>query len=208
MDTQIIVALITGVTSLCGIVLTPLTIQVVIPRIIHRQARPPGTGSVWRWPTLLQAALGGIVGVIVGYGIITPVFSSPCPPFRPTSVRIVSPLPDSRVTRLITVQGTVCSIPRGKQLWVLLVPEGATAYYPQAGPVVMTGGGAWSASAYVGSDDADEVGKGFTVIAALADEQGDAALRAYFSQSGPEYHGLEPLPVGVQLISQVRVMRR
>lgn len=193
MDTQVVVALITG---LFGAVITPLMIQVAIPVIKERL------------PVFLQAGIGGVVGVLLGYFLISPVFVSPCPPFSPTKVAITSPVSGASVPQLVTVQGTACHVPNERELWLLVVPEGVTAYYPQAGPIVISSDGNWSTSAYVGLDDPVDVGRGFVLIAALADQQGSAAMRGYFAQSGPEYKGLEPLPQGVQLMAQVRVVRR
>src|SRR5437016_1557054 len=82
----------------------------------------------------------------------------------------------SAVQRLVTVQGASCHIPHGKELWLLVVPEGVTAYYPQAGPVVVSNDN-WSASAYVGVDKPSDNGRGFLLIAALADQSGSAAIR-------------------------------
>lgn len=193
MDTQVVVTIITG---LFGAVVGPLMTQVFIPVIKERL------------PVFLQAGIGGVAGVLLGYFVISPIFASSCPPFAPTRVTITSPVSGTSVPRLVIVQGTACHIPNERELWLLVVPEGATAYYPQTGPVVISSDGSWSTSAYVGLDDPVDVGRGFVLIAALADQQGSAAIHGYFAQSGPEFRGLEPLPQGVQLVAQVRVVRK
>jgi hypothetical protein len=88
------------------------------------------------------------------------------------------------------------------------VPEGVTSYYPQAGPVVISDDGKWSTSAYIGLDNPSDVGKGFVLIASLANMEGSTAIRAYFTQSGPDFIGLDPLPQGIQLITQVQIVRK
>jgi len=157
----------------------------------------------------LQAGGGGIIGVLVGYFLISPIVLSPCPPFAPTRVDITSPVSGMSVPRLVTVQGTACHIPVDADPWVLVVPEGVTAFYPQAGPVVVTSDGQWSASAYIGLDDPIDVGRGFVIIAALTDHAGSTAIREYFAQDSTEgYVGLEPLPGGIRLVTQVQVVRK
>jgi hypothetical protein len=129
--------------------------------------------------------------------------SLPCP--SGPDVKITTPTADSQVPLLTTVQGTICQLPPTMDLWVLIVPDGVSAYYPQTGPVIVTTG-IWSTSAHVGLDT--DVGKGFTLIAALADPGGSAAIQTYFNQSGPDFKGLDPLPGGIQLLAQVHVVRK
>lgn len=51
-----------------------------------------------------------------------------------------------------------------------------------------------------------DIGRGFMLIAALADQQGGAAICTHFAKIGPEFKGFEPLPQGVQLMPQIRVV--
>ena len=213
MNKDLLVPLLTG---FFGIVIAPLITQVVIPLArrwlgLEGQDTSPKL-SPKRKPrrpksVLLHAALGGVVGVLFGYLLIIPFLSSPCPPFSSTKVNITSPISNSDVPRLVTVQGTSCHIPNGKELLLLVVPEGVTAYYPQTGLVVISSDN-WSASAYVGLDNPVDNGRGFLLIAALADQQGSAAIHKYFSQTQTDFRGLEPLPSGIQIMAQVRVVRR
>jgi len=213
MSKELLVPLITG---LFGVVIAPLVIQVIIPLIRRRfgldgQDTAAKTGpkrkSRRSKSSLWHAALGGVVGVLLGYFLIMPILFSPCPPFSSTKLSITSPTANSDVPRLVTVQGTSCHIPHGKELWLLVVPEGVTAYYPQTGPVVVSNDN-WSASAYIGVDKPSDNGRGFLLIAALADQSGSAAIRGYFSQTQTDYRGLEPLPSGIEIMAQVRVVRR
>ena len=205
METSIIVTIISG---LFGAVITPIVTQLIIPRF-----KKGGNGDVAREPrrmpsVILSAALGGVVGVLVGFFLISSLFSAPCPIFSPTRVEITAPLNGSSVPRLVTVLGTACRIPKGQELWLMVVPDGTTSYYPQTSPVVVSRDGSWSASAYVGMDDPVDAGRGFVLVMALADKQGSIAIRAYFTQATAGFQGIEPLPQGVQLMTQVRVVRK
>ncbi|MEW5939672.1 MAG: hypothetical protein AB1750_08430 [Chloroflexota bacterium] len=201
MDPQILSALITGVF---GAIVTPLAAQALIPRLVKsRGDAKPSSTSLY-----LRSGIGGVVGVLVGYFLIGGWIKSPCPPFSPTSVTIASPVEGASSARLITVQGSACHLENDEELWLLVVPEGVTAYYPQMGPIVISSDGTWSASAYLGLDDPIDSGKGFMLIVAIADQQGAAAIRTYFSQAEGDYRGLEPLPQGIKLAAQVRVVRK
>ena len=85
------------------------------------------------------------------------------------------------------------------------MPTGVTAYYPQPGPVILSSGGDWSVSATIGRDTPADVGRGYVLVTALADQEGNAALHAYIAQSNN--NGLQSLPKGIQLMSQVHVRR-
>ena len=204
MDKQVLLAIISG---LFGAVITPLIAQVVIPGLKAPRKDSPKPKTKTPLLTFLQAGVGGVIGVFLGYLLIGPVFTSPCAPFAPTSVNITSPMADTSVPQLVSVQGTACHIPNGKELWLLVLPEGVTGYYPQIGPVVVSDDNNWSVSAYVGLDDPSDIGRGFVLIAALADQQGSTAIREYFTQSS-SFIGLEPLPIGIHLMEQVRVIRK
>ena len=174
MDTQIIVAIITG---LFGALVAPLTTQVIIPKLKRRRKDSPVEEKPEQPVSLfLHAGVGGVIGVLLGYFLINPFLDrlSPCPPFAPTKVNITSPVTGTSVPRLVTVQGTACNIPRGRELCLLVLPEGVTAYYPQTGPVVISSDGMWSASAYVGMEGPADIGRGFVLIAGLADQRGSA----------------------------------
>jgi len=214
MSKELLVPLITG---LFGAVIAPIITQVVIP-LIKTWAGLDGQGATVKKrkgnigsdkprrsrSSFWHAAIGGVVGILLGY-LLMPIIPPMCPPFSPTKVNITSPAVNSEVPRLITVQGTICHIPSERELWLLVVPEGVTAYYPQTGPVVISNDN-WSASAYVGIDT--DNGKGFLVIAALTDQQGSAAMHRYFSQTQTSFTGLKSLPSGTQIKAQVRVVRR
>lgn len=216
MDKQLITPVITG---LFAAVVAPLIAQVLIPWINSKLGRDSvvpkrrSRGKSQQRSTLLQAGVGGILGVLFGFLVISPLMVSSCPPFAATRVSFSSPKMGASVPRLVPVQGTACNIPNEKQLWLLVLPEGTTAYHPQTGPVIVSSDGVWTASVYVGSDGTVDLGRGFIVITALADQQGSNAIRQYFEQSrpsgpsGPHFAGLATLPPGIQLMDQVRVLR-
>jgi hypothetical protein len=132
-----------------------------------------------------------------------PAVHASCPSTAPTDVTIVSPAAESQVSILITVRGTACHISGNQQLWILVVPDGINAYYPQPGPVVITDNGTmWSTGATIGQST--DTGRGFMVIAALANPEGSSALQTYMRKPGA---GIYPLPGGIQLVAQAHVLR-
>jgi len=140
----------------------------------------------------------------------TPVTNiSSCSSSSPPDAHIISPGAESKVSVVTTIQGTACNIPHDQELWILIVPDGVTGYYPQLpGPVMITNEGKWSTSVHVGLDQPSEIGKGFELDVALANQDGSTAIHAYFNQAGSNFSGLDPLPDGIQLISQVHVIRK
>ena len=135
--------------------------------------------------------------------------TSSCSSSPAQNVHIISPGAESAVPVVTIIQGTACNIPPGQELWILIVPDGVTGYYPQLpGPVIVTSEGKWSTSVHVGLDQPGEIGKGFELNVALANQDGSTAIHAYFNQAGSNFKGLDPLPGGIQLISQVHVIRK
>ena len=63
----------------------------------------------------------------------------------------------------------------------------------------------WSASAFLGATDTADGGREFVLYTALADQGGRTAIQQYFA-SAPDFKPLDPLPAGIQLISQVQVV--
>lgn len=135
--------------------------------------------------------------------------SSYCSSSSSLDVHIISPVAESGVPVVTTMQGTACNIPASQELWILIVPDGVTGYYPQLpGPVMVTNEGRWSTSVHVGLDQPGEVGKGFELNVTLVNQDGSTAIHAYFNQAGSNFKGLDPLPNGIQLLSQVHVIRQ
>jgi hypothetical protein len=191
----IIVALITYVVG-------PILVSQINKKIKKTAIKEPPKPLFY---TIAGGCVAAITFVVIGL-ILNNV--SPCPPFSPPKITITAPTSDTSVPRLTIVQGFACHIPKDKELWLLVLPDVVASYYPQPGPVEKLKNGVWSASAYIGSDNPNDIGMKFTLIAALADQQGSAAIRTYFDQSGPEYIGFEPLPQGIQIMAQVQVKRK
>lgn len=203
MDPAITAAIISGI--FCALI-APIVDRAIIPfiksRISGQETPIPHRKP---WTLVLQVAIGGVIGVLLGYFLVSSLFLSPCRPFAPTSITITSPVEGSKVPLLATFQGDACNIPQDKELWLLVVPEGMTSYFPQPGPVGVSSGGKWTANAYIGQNNPADVGKGFVVYVALTDQNGSAAIRAFFTSGDKP---LEPLPEGIQLIRQVQVVRK
>jgi hypothetical protein len=166
-----------------------------------------------RWTTIvLWAVIGGIIFGLLMYFLTKPNFISSCPFFASTSVTITSPASDDRASNQITVQGTACNIPPDKGLWLLVTVEGIGGYFPQGDaanprPIVVRNDGTWSVAAYIGSSA--DTGRKFTLIPALVDQndiEAKDAIQAYFTQPGPVYKGIEPLPGGIQLMPSISVI--
>ncbi len=155
-------------------------------------------------PTFWQAILGGLIGVVLGYVLIRR-----CGPLAPRSVTITFPASGSSVPQWVTIQGAACHIPQKKELWLLVVAVDIKGYYPQTGgPIRVARDGTWSAGARIGSDDPKDSGKEHVVHTGLADPDGRAAIDAYFRRGKRnKWEPLDPLPRGIQLMSQVRVVR-
>jgi hypothetical protein len=122
----------------------------------------------------------------------------------PPRVVITYPTHGSPVPIKIIIEGTASGIPNTDELWVLIVPDGLTAYYPQEpGPVEVRSDGKWSSSATIGQTQ--DSGRGFTVFAALVNPEGSPAIHAYVS--GSNVNGIDPLPRGIQIMQKVHVVR-
>lgn len=153
---------------------------------------------------LLVIVIGGSVGGGTGFGVLTA--NHFCLPVSSTDLAITSPADGSKVPVLVEVRGTSCNIPSDQELWMLVLPAGVTAYYPQPGPVVISSDGQWSIGAAVGQNTPADIGRPYILIAALADQDGSTALQAYLNRG--DNSGLKRLPQGVQILRQIQVVRK
>ena len=152
----------------------------------------------------MWAAIGIVIFGILGYFLTQPTFLSACPLLASTRVPITSPVDGSAVPIQEIVQGTACHIPQDKELWVMEVVAGVS-YFPQNGPIPVSSDGKWNTTAYIGPYPAD-VGRAFVLYTALADQEGKAAIQQYF-KTAPHFQPLKPPLKGIQLMSQVVVIR-
>ncbi len=200
MDAQILVALIGG---LFGAIIAPLVAQIVIPILRARWTSVRRSRRSRKHEPALQSkliALGGLSGLLLGYVIV----GTPCPPFAPPSAEITSPVDGETVPILTIMEGTSCHIPKEKELWSVVVPSGVTGLHPQEGPIAIPADDLWSTSVYVGLDQPEDVGRGFTLMVVLVDREGSRVFRNALDQGEP----LESLPKGARLLTQVTVVRR
>lgn len=153
-----------------------------------------------------QAGIGLVIFLLAAYFLIRPTFISPCPVFASTSVSINSPADSSNASLLTIAQGTVCHVPQDKELWLLVQAGGVAGYYPQNGPIIISNDGKWSGSVLLGGQSTHDIGRGFVIYTVLADQEGIASIQSYF-KSAPNYTPLDPLPSGIELQSQIQVVR-
>lgn len=134
---------------------------------------------------------------------------TPTPTATPTppKVEITFPTEGSKVGISIIAQGTASNIPQGENLWLLVNVSGINGYYPQDGPITVLSDGTWNASVAIGGPN--DAGRPFVLLAALADQEGEATLEQYI-KLGHASHLFPaiPLPKGVQVISLVHVVRQ
>jgi hypothetical protein len=204
--TPIYVALITGIFS--GIV-APLVnyyIEVQRTRIRYRAPIRLTDFYVVRWRS---ATIGLVAGAVAGF-VIALFVTSPCPPLVPTRIRITDPVDNGTMLRMADVKGTACHVPKDRRLWLLALPEGASVYHPQAGPVEIVSDVNWLATAPDGLYDPIGVGRRFILIAVLADSKASSDLKDYLdkAKSTGRYPGLERLPDGAVRYHQVIVTRK
>jgi len=192
---------------------------------IFTRKPPPGPGpppippagrldSIFRRvKKIKRSTLLNVILAIVVLVVSSLFLGLPCPPFAPTSVTITSPASNSGVSNQITVQGTACHIPAGKELWLLVTVGGVSGYFPQGDatnprPITVESDGTWSVAATLGTPA--DIGKKlkFTLIPALVDQndtEAENAIHNYFKQSGV-YVGIQPLPSGIRLMSPISVI--
>jgi hypothetical protein len=108
----------------------------------------------------------------------------------------------------VAVRGTVTGLPGGRQLWAVVRPHEDPKFHPQ-GPALVIGSGQWSATCYIGQSKDTDIGKGFSLIMVLADENADVKLGDYLtSAQGLRYPGLVTLPAGATPLAQIEVVRK
>lgn len=200
-----------AVQSLIGAVIGPL-----VARLVAQLRRPSDGGNntvparrkprgFWRY-LVVPAVIGAIVLGVLGYVSVKPTPPFPCPWLASPNALIISPADRSVVPQLTIVQGTACHIPQDRELWLLVAAAGVPGYYPQNGPIIVSSDRKWSASAQLGQAGSVDVGRGFVLYTALADQGGRAAILSYFA-SAPNFTPLNPLPAGIQLLDQIAIVR-
>ena len=152
------------------------------------------------------ALIGAILFGLAGYFLVRPTFLSACPRFASTNATITSPTDGSAVPQSVIVRGKACNIPQDKELWVIVVAQGVAGFYPQQDKITVANDGSWTTNAFLGDSPSTGSGTGFVLYTALADQGGIAAIQSYFAEA-PNFTPLDPLPAGIQLLSQVEVRR-
>ena len=123
-------------------------------------------------------------------------------------VRIAVPSDGSPVPMITDVVGTSPKLPEGHQLWVVVNPASAAAFWPQTGPIPLQPDGRWSIKAQIGEEA--HAGMEFNIIAVVA--SGKQARDAFAQNIRSCKQGeCEPLygalPVGAVRQHQITVRR-
>lgn len=147
------------------------------------------------------------------------IFSSSCPLFfslsaaageiaaAPITGAITTPGPNTQVSQVQTVAGTVTGLTAGQHLWLLVIPRvlDATAYHPQ--PDLTVDGNDWTVTAHIGL--AGDVGRDFDLELIAADNHADMSIRQYLNAATAKgsFPGMSSLPQGVLLLQSIEVQR-
>jgi hypothetical protein len=123
-------------------------------------------------------------------------------------VRIAVPSDGSHVPMITQVKGTSPKLPQGHQLWVVVNPASAAAFWPQIGPIPLQPDGRWSVAAQIGEEA--QVGMEFNIIAVVA--TGKQSIDAFAQHMKSCKQGAcEPLygalPIGAVPQHQITVRR-
>ena len=124
------------------------------------------------------------------------------------TVRILQPCNKDSVPYETEVSGCFEGNLAGRNLWVIVHPEGSDLYYPQKPAKVQDK--SWLVMARFGKKDTpEEGGKAFYISVYLASSQADQTLRDYVNEAENTGNWLGmPLPSGLTQLDQVRVTRQ
>lgn len=207
-----------------SIVRHPLSRRETLRRIIGWESQKPLSAAALLLALLLSMVFGGCDGEspsatretqpATTAGSTTPSTeprstgppSTKAPPSN--VVRIAVPSDGSSVPMITGVEGTSPKLPEGHQLWVVVKPASAAAFWPQSGPIPLRPDGRWSVKTEIG-EQAHE-GMEFNIIAVLAaGKQASDAFAQYMRSC--EQGECEPLygalPLGAVQQHQITVRR-
>jgi hypothetical protein len=193
-------------------------------KIIEREAQKPSSMTALLLALLLSIAIGGCDGEspsatretqpATSAGSSTPSTEPQSTGPRSTKappgnvVRIAVPSDGSSVPMITDVEGTSPQLPEGHQLWVVVNPASAAAFWPQAGPIALQPDGRWSVKAQIGEEA--HVGVEFNIIAVVATGKQARDAFAQYTRNC-EQGACEPLygalPLGAVRQHQITVRR-
>jgi hypothetical protein len=127
---------------------------------------------------------------------------------HPLTVQILQPPDKDFVPYETEVSGHYEGNLAGRNLWVIVHPEGSDLYYPQKPAKVQDK--SWLVMARFGKEDTpEEGGKKFDISVYLASSQADQTLQEYVNEAKNtgNWPGI-PLPSGLTQLDQVRVARQ
>lgn len=133
----------------------------------------------------------------------TPQSTSPTPAL---AGQLTGPLDSSKVAYQQQVSGVVTGLPPGSDVWIVVYPESAPAYWPQPGPLQLDPKGGLQAVGLLRCERDAEHRRGVHRPARYSVPGRQRALPAFVAQ--PPTQGLPALPPGVRILAQATVTRR
>jgi hypothetical protein len=128
------------------------------------------------------------------------------PPAPSTTGRLTGVRDGSKVAFHQPVNGVVTGLPPGTDVWIVVEPISAPAFWPQLGPLALLPTGAFRASVYFGASATQNVGEQFITLLVVAPPAASSRFQA-FAASNPS-QGLTRLPPGLLILARVAVTRR
>lgn len=128
---------------------------------------------------------------------------------QPPTARILQPHDKDSVPYETVVSGRYEGNLAGRNLWVIVRPQGSDRYYPQQSAEIR-GDNTWFVMARFGKDTPEESGKVFDISVYLASSQADQKLRKYVNEADKtgNWPGMPSLADGLTLLDRVTVIRR
>jgi hypothetical protein len=191
---SIIAAFILDPTPLEG----PIDIMAAIAALVLAAAIATALASwltqiSWMWWITIFSALAAAVGLV--YWIFV---------FPELTIKVTFPSPNARVEIEETILGESSSIPSESAIWVFVYSYPDGKLYPHEREAQADANGQWSAR-NVDIGALQDQGEKFDIIAVLANENGQTAIKGYIDRT--ESAGLEQLPEGVKEYDRVTVVR-
>jgi hypothetical protein len=202
-ETEIIVALITGIFAVIAAIITG-----ILPHLLEKKSRlkskistsnGESTGKFRRFIILVNKYYSILVIGLLVIGLLLIGIAIYSIYTQPTDVDIRFP-GNGKVDMWEWVSGTSQHIPDDCKLWIVVRWD--SLYFPMVDGVQTRSDGTWMYNTSIGQKD--DAGKVFEIIAVLADGSAQAKVEEWYKSSSDLYH----LPSGMTQYSTVTVTRK